>query len=572
MRVFAAESAGRPTQMLIWSCFRDGAMQKRNKDKRSKRWQLLAAYLIGVGLPFGIAGLELFAYHYQLEPMREIARKAALDGAGVMFGTKGTDKARAKAATAAAETSFAQSIRNLAPGPLGLMPQGMQLTAGPIWTVLASQGGHPTKFMTHVTGRTQTLLLRFVGIPPIDVQVVANAGIPKMDILMCLETSQAVDDFTDVIFVRRSFDRHSFANRYAVVAQGTINEVLTPKTSSTAVGALPPQNLDMTSDAGLQHKYDFRAQLRSLGPSDTGRPPGDQMPTEDLPKIEKQDFTELLVNISPGAGKGKNSSFIPFESGGFKFNSIETLTEAARGNLESSNVFKSSMASLNPRVRGPQPGIQLKYIELAQGRIQPLTAAKRIVERLAAATPSSARLGLVTFDREASPAQAQCWNVARNYLPGGNRMYTLPGVEMKTDNIYGVRTALSQATALRECKLGPALQACVKLLSDDTSIQRKIVIFMSTGLAADKSDAAAARAAALAAREAGIKIWTVGLTVPGAFRKEQLTMLNADNADPATGGIAGICRNDAEFVSVDDSQGIKELALKLSTNSVAIVE
>src|SRR5262249_49979552 len=123
----------------------------------------------------------------------------------------------------------------------------------------------------------------------------------------------------------------------------------------------------------------------------------------------------------------------------FKFNSLDTVVEASRGNLETAALYTASMANTDKNVIGPQPGIYKAYWTLAAQYSQPIATALQSATQdffTQLNKASDVHFGLVCY---ANPAATETGNstLSRGYVASdasGGASYQPP--------VYGKTSAL----------------------------------------------------------------------------------------------------------------------------------
>ena len=318
--------------------------------------------------------------------------------------------------------------------------------------------------------------------------------------------------------------------------------------------------------------------LRSGGVyPEAGRPPGNYppglAPTFDGFNV----FTDSVVNIDGQAAFGG------FTYNGFDFPDVGTLVEASRGNLESDSLYRASKANTSLRVT-PRAGYQKAYLEASAHQIKPMQEAKSALTSMVKIlnTDVDAHFGFVAFDSivGANDNSTESFYDIDDYaLYGAKRGFAIPHVVIDSgaaQNKYNdVVSAIDKCVPMGATNIGAAVHAAVTDLKSRsrTGSTRAIVLFTdgeptvpSGPLSSDPK--ANARMAAKEARDAGIALYTIGLAQNAAIIPDQTDILNDQNTDPTTGGMAAIAGHGGTFNLVTDSSQLRQTFAKIARRLV----
>jgi Flp pilus assembly protein TadG len=287
---------------------------------------------------------------------------------------------------------------------------------------------------------TRTLAFgKYVGINTLNVNAVSTGAVPKLDMVICFDVSGSMDDQTPVTFVKRKWDATlgGGKNVYSLVTganglmRGRIFDILKPAATGSSLNACYPQILTEAYWEAKCYSSEYLAQyygvpgLRSGGIyPEAGRAPGNfppgTAPTFDGMKV----FTDVVVNIDG------QTTFAGASYGGFAFPDIATLTEAARGNLESDSVYRSSKANTAVFV-SPRAGYQKAYFEAAAKQLKPMKEAQTALNTMTQIlnTDADVHFGFVAFDSSvgSDANSTETWYDLDDYAPyGAKKGYPIP--------------------------------------------------------------------------------------------------------------------------------------------------
>jgi len=452
-----------------------------------------------------------------------------------------------------------------------------------------------------------------LGINSLNVTAQAEGEVPMLDIVLCYDVSGSMDDQTPITLVQRQWDSGKNQIGYSVPsntngpAQGSIYNVVLPDKTGATTNALPPQNLGWSYWNGQCYFSEFLAGLmgipglRSLGgysasSQEVAQPPNNTPPSgTGTPLPQDNEFTDLVVNLDNNAQFGG----LPASpaTGGFAFPNRATLVEAARGNLDTPAAFTSSRANaylstLNPPVT-PKAGYQAAYYKLAANLIEPLNSAKQAALTFTDIinTDTNAHFGFVTFADSigsvTSPYDTSFYNIDLNngYAPpaykgyGTPTNYPLPFVQIdpspSSSKFAAVNAGINQCVALGGTNVGAGLGAAVQMLKTNSRKGSvKAIVLFTDGEPSQPTNVDPkqyARDAALAAKAAGIPVYTIGLAQNPAIQPDEVAILNDTNSDPNNGGIAAIAGHGGTFTLVTDSSQLRAAFEKIARHLVQLV-
>ncbi|MBK7838270.1 MAG: VWA domain-containing protein [Candidatus Obscuribacter sp.] len=435
----------------------------------------------------------------------------------------------------------------------------------------------------------------FVGIASMAVNALATSAVPKLDMVVCFDVSGSMDDQTPVTLVKRKWDPtlgagkivYSPVNSINGPMHGKIFDILKPAATGSSLNAAAPQilteaywNAKCYSSEYLAKHYGVPG-LRSGGVyPEAGRPPGNYppglAPTFDGFNV----FTDSVVNIDGQAAFGG------FTYNGFDFPDVGTMVEASRGNLESDSLYRASKANTSLHVT-PRAGYQKAYLEASAHQIKPMQEAKSALTSMVKIlnTDVDAHFGFVAFDSivGANDNSTESFYDIDDYaLYGAKRGFAIPHVVIDSgaaQNKYNdVVSAIDKCVPMGATNIGAAVHAAVTDLKSRsrTGSTRAIVLFTdgeptvpSGPLSSDPK--ANARMAAKEARDAGIALYTIGLAQNAAIIPDQTDILNDQNTDPTTGGMAAIAGHGGTFNLVTDSSQLRQTFAKIARRLVRLV-
>lgn len=435
----------------------------------------------------------------------------------------------------------------------------------------------------------------FLGITgPYTIKGESFARVPQLDIVLCFDVSGSIDDQTPVTFVKRHWDVQQAKIKYTVttagagspttggLAQGRIYDILHPPPEGTGVNAMPPQNLDNASLSSNTRPLSFSSSLR--GSPNAGSPPGNYPSNTNVGTSST--FTDLIVNISENSD---GTLSVPFTSpGGFYYPNIETVVEAARGNLESINAFNSARCNTVANLSGiaPRIGYKADYLAQAKKKVRPLVQAQAAAKEFFTImnTNSEVNFGMTCFSTNASsfPTQTDSeYNVSSNYSAGGTGQFPFPGVQLdKTNSKFSeVSSAVDLTVANGSTNMGDALlQAKTMLAGQHRSSAKMAVVMFTDGQPTVPSSGSYpawyARSIAYQLKDMGVPIYTIGLAQNNEIVPGECNILNDDPNRTITyvdtngqaqsytpggsnAGIGSIAGNGSKFFLVTNSANLR---------------
>lgn len=424
----------------------------------------------------------------------------------------------------------------------------------------------------------------------------SNGAVPQLDVVVCFDISGSIDDQTQVTMVRRELDPSGkivyTAPTSNTKSHGKIFDIVIPNPAAnpgecvgSALNGVPLQNLaeaNQYGHSGLQFsEYYARTHGNVIGmragytagssASEQGRAPGSFYGAPTFAGVP-QLFTDEVVNLDD------NETFGGFtDPNGFAFPDLATLVEASRGNLENPTVAASSKANSSTTVT-PRSGYQQAYFTNAIQHIQPIQDAKDATTLFAQIinNDTDSHFGLVTFDDSVGldPNSTQNHREIDDNTPYGSSVaYPNPLIPLNNGvantQYQAVVDALTKGVNGRKLvakggtNIGLAIQTAVNQIKSNGRINavKAIVLFTdgqpTVGGPLNGDPFMNARAAAVLARNSGIPIYTIGLGTNPQIRIKETEILNADNSDPNTGGVAGISGQGATFHLVSDSKQLR---------------
>jgi hypothetical protein len=469
---------------------------------------------------------------------------------------------------------------------------------------------------------------KYLSVSTFTVNALAKGAVPILDIEICYDVSGSMDDQTPITFVLRQWDStlnslspnasqppgritYTIPNVTTTPngkAEGLIYNILQPSPTGTSLNAINPQLFEESSDLvdpgygqNLDFTGDIGSNLRSLGgwtatanglDDDAGQPPGNYggalytSPNGNKPP----NYTDVVVNIDGNTVFG--GKVVTTALGTFNFPDLPTLVEAARGNLENSTVFVNSGANTSVSV-SPKSGYMQAYLTGVAPLLQPIANSQAATLLFADIlnTDTDCHFGMVAFDDVIGTAGSpyvvvsggnsyEQWNTFDIYQPyGQNYNYPLPLIALNPalaqTNYSTVVTGIQSTQAMGGTNIGAALQQAVTdLQTNGRQGSVKAIVLFTDGepTTPDPTTGAVnARAAAVAASNAGIPIYTIGLAQTAAIEPGEIAILNDTNSNPSTGGIAAISGHGATFDLVTDSSALQATFEKIARRLVELV-
>jgi len=417
----------------------------------------------------------------------------------------------------------------------------------------------------------QPLFGRMLGLGPNVVYPMtasSQGGVPIVDVVVCFDVSGSIDDQTKVTFVRRVWNpaanggagriEYETAQSSGGGGSGELYNILKPEALGSGVNAYYPQHLDLSSaDGQASSKLVFNADLRAGDKSKPGNAPEGKVSGP----VRADNFTDLVVNLD------SNDSFMSFVSkNGYAFPTIGAVVEAARGNLDSELAFEKSGAktALKGLVE-PRLGYKKEYKKLAKAGIEPLTSAKRALVQFFDLMHKNtlAHFGLIAFswgkngigtEPNSSVSQPRLFGYSELWTDSVQCPLPMIGLDANSavDNYSLVRSKVLETVPFGGTWISPALEQAVSELKQHGRRHAKKVIVLftdgqPTGPQTPDYGRLKAREAAQAAHDAGIPIYTIGLSQNPDVQPGQQDILTDE---PGSQGIAAISGNGARFFQV----------------------
>lgn len=418
---------------------------------------------------------------------------------------------------------------------------------------------------------------QFIGLSgTFNVVATADGGLPMLDIVLCFDISASMDDFTPVTIVDRY--KGSNGNTYNILAQGPLYTAFQcTNATGTPLNACFPQELD-----GGDGAYAFDANARGTNhgaAASSGK--------------VANNFTDVVVNID-GTNTMSNGTTVSYNGGSFSFpanNSsnnigLGILVEASRGNLESTAIADNAGVPYASWNITPQAGWYGAYQQAALLQRHPIqdaiTAAQNFFTIMN--NDCDVHFGLVTFSSNAgTTANQTCTSDiganAIGYITDSPSAYSSnayptdtmnptppnPGISLNPtagptySNYSTVNSSVASLVQYGGTNISGALQAALSQM--ETGAQggqnlcragaSKAIVLFTDGLPTVSSlggdPQADARTEAVAAENAGIPIYCIGLCLTPTLQASQTAILTDQNSSPSSGGIAGISGNGATF-------------------------
>lgn len=429
----------------------------------------------------------------------------------------------------------------------------------------------------------------FLGIGTVPLRATSLGGVPDLDVVMCFDVSGSIDDQTPVTFVKRQWtgSAASGRNQYLIAqawngpANGKLYDLLGPPPTGTRVNGLPPQYLEIADQDQRKLYFSEEGAARGLrGTPNTGSPPGN-CPPGNAPTGTAQTFTDLVVNIDGRTTFGGFTS-----SDGYAFPDVGTLTEAARGNLENTNVFTNSGASRSlPVSVAPRAGYQAKYLSLAAARLSPIGEAQQAAKEFFTIinTNTRAHFGFITFSDNAGTSPSASYNapnVSSSYSAGGTGTFPIPNIPLDpapaNTNYDAIQAILPATTATTSTNIGDALGLAIEQLRNGRRGSKKAILLFTDGMPTaggpyHSDPETNARRAAVVARDAGIPIYSIGLAQNPEIIPYEVANLTHTNSNPATGGVSGIAGSGGQFFLVTDVNDLRKTFENVARQLVQLV-
>lgn len=374
---------------------------------------------------------------------------------------------------------------------------------------------------------------KLLGLSPYLVKSEGNSSAAKLDMTFCLDTSLSMATDTPVAFVRRDLDPTMDPElyppvervRYNVLRQGIANKM--PVWGM--FGSVEPLYLHSYDQNTGEKALKFDPSLRGTnvpekgGMTDVGVPPAGSSETTTV-------FTDRVI-------VGQSA---PFD------NPI-VCVEAARGNLNSEDLFKASgakyaFARQNPPISiTPSSDFKKNYERATRPLIQPFNNAKTEIKDFFKLLENNtdSHVSIVPFSDGAPTMEGQKrkqWRVAKDFKTPGNppdlqekKDYEFGKVELnQTDARFGkVKEEMDKFDLFGGTDIPRAVREATKTLSGNgtRSEARKVILLFTDGDPTSYEDPIAESiAAAEEAGAKGITLFAVGYLHGGANSKAEQTL------------------------------------------------
>lgn len=470
--------------------------------------------------------------------------------------------------------------------------------------------GDPNGRIVHVVGAfgLTPAFGAFLGITgPYTLRSEGYGRVPQLDIVLCFDVSGSIDDQTPVTFVRRYWSQAQNSVKHVVIpakpgaptsgglASGRLYDIVGPQPTGTGLNAHHPQSLEQASTSGHARPLDFRPALR--GSPNAGSPPGN------YPNGSgglTYDFTDIVVNI----GEGANGALqYPYTSpAGFYYPNIETVVEAARGNLDNATDFNNAKLGTVAELStvSPQMGYKADYTSCARKKIRPLVDAQDAARDFFTIMNNNteAHFGFVSFSTNAGTASTETVpapNIASNYGAGGNGNFPRPGItiDVNQTRYQEILDVIPNTVAYGNTNIGDALLKAKEMLvaNHRPGAKRAIVLFTDGQPTAPGSGGqpwSHARNIAQQIKNEGMPIYTIGLAqnnqiVPGecnilnddptktVFYTDQQGQAQSYTPGPANPGVSYIAGNGGKFFLVTNTANLRYTFENIARQLVQLV-
>jgi hypothetical protein len=547
---------------------------------------------------FGIFSFEITTNNSARDELRSACEAAALAGAAALCSSNSTDPTTAhnNAEAAAQQTFVSNSV-------LGVLLSNTRLLDSQNSTAAAALASNPplngaifyVEFLkadgtvaawsdgagqvTHVCAvfGEQPPFGQYMNLLQTNVTAQAEAGVPPMDIVMCFDVSDSIDDQSKVSCVKRWWNGSAIQYDIAktntgAAANGTIYQIFQPSPVGSGINLEHPQELS-AGGGGMSFDPTLRA-----GPSGTesGAPPGNYPGTST--SSNPSDYTDMVANLDGKTAFSPPYTYVDPSGTSWSFPSLGAVVEAQRGNLENPTVFANSMANTSmPAGFSPRAGYQAAYFNAAHNLAMPIGAA-----RVAAAqffqimsNSSNANFGVVCFGSGISTSPTKTSGttnaIAWNYAAGGKVTPPFPGVTLGTNNLNTIEnTVIPNTVAYGGTDIGDAaIEAVNELVTSGRPGTIKAVVFFTDG---QPNQGPSWLSAAQKANKNGIAIYTVGMAQNSGIIPGECNNLNdaagkaISYTDPITGtpssytpstpGMAAVAGNGGKFFLVTNTNDL----------------
>lgn len=587
----------------------------QTRSKRKQTGQAVTAFMIFLAafvvLPLSVLAYDISLFHLAKQQLKSCVESCSLAAAATNASSDSTDVLTTqKSAIATAMKIFQQN------SILDQTLTAAQESNTKAMTPAANQALLYFEFLDPITrqvvplGNTNGKILRITGafgfVPqcgkvvgmtgPYTVTDVADSGLPMLDIVLCLDISASMDDFTPVTVVNRY--KNGSYNGYQVMAQGPLyNAFSCTSATGTGVNATFPQSLDASS--GSQGTWSFSTAMRGTNNNAAA-----------TKATSTTSFTDVVVNID---GTNDFSTGTSVSSGGssyyFPANNIGCLVEASRGNLESVTIANNAKVPYSTWGVTPKSGYYQAYVQAAFQQRHPIAEAIAASQKFFSIMNNNtdAHFGLVTFSSVAGTSSTSTvpadystglGNITDNASKYSSNAYPTdpykpmppnPEISLKPtpgpaySNYSDVTNATQTLVSYGGTDIAGALQAAVKQLKPTDKggegLSRKgstkaIVLFtdgLPTASSLGGDPTSDSRSQAYAANQAGIPVYCIGLCLVPTLQSSQTAILTDQNSSPTSGGIAGISGNGAAFYQATNSSQLNAVFENVARALVQLV-
>lgn len=422
----------------------------------------------------------------------------------------------------------------------------------------------------------------FLNLPPVVLRIGSASGVPDLDIVICFDTSQSMDDDTPVYVYQRA--NSGFGSQWGHLilnGGGTLrtNSPFHPPEVGTSTNAVYPQYLDyLTSETGNRYIFDpvKRGNPNSGGVAQSGIPFNHF--TDLIADIDAQ-INGSMLNGTGGVVKNKDSGQ------SYKFDRFCAVVESYRGNLENQDVWNRSQQTMHDPgyvAPPPQAGYQDEYFLLSRLCMQPMVDVQSAVKQFMDSLKQSAKahFGFVAYAERAGTTATDTFNapnVATNYPQGGNGDFPLPGIQLdqNDDKVADIEGAMVNLVPLRGRNIGDAIhQAVLQLKQNARQGSRRVIVVFADGpqalLANGRIDLSPSPIvdAAQEAKSEGIPIFCIGLTEPANMQQVTTDLTDA----PGSSGASAVAGNGGTAFIVGDRSQVSNAFSNIARQLVSLVQ
>lgn len=601
---------------------------KERTNRRSQRGALIIFLCFVMGLivlpAIGLFSFECVRATVIREQLRSACQAASLAGAAKLASSDHLDPVTThnEAIKAALETFRANGINEF---PMNLAAHVGNASDNPASNQSSvfiqfldpnsSPANQPVQIgdtngrIVHVVGAfgLEPAFGKFLGLAgPYTLRADGDGRVPQLDIVLCFDVSSSIDDQTPVTFVKRYWNSSSNRIRYQVttaragaptaggMASGRLYDIVGPQPTGTGLNATYPQSLATAANGDHSRPLSFSPTLR--GSTNVGSYPGNY-PSGSTGN--QYTFTDLVVNINE---KPDATLQVPFVSpGGFSYPNLETVVEAARGNLESPATFSSAGLNTVSELSSitPTAGYRADYYACARKKLRPIADAQDAAQQFFTImnTNTEANFGFVSFSTAAgnSPSETQFGNnISDNYTQGGSGKFPRPTIFLQTTqtNYNTILNVIPTTLAYGSTNIGDALLRAKDMLvaNHRPGARRAIVLFTDGQPTAGGSNPwTHARNIAYQIKNEGIPIYTIGLAQNNRVIPGECNILNDDpnrtvsytdttgnpqtyTPGPSNPGVSYIAGNKGKFFLVTNSANLRLTFENIARQLVQLVK